>query len=116
MPTVYVSQLPHRRDPGTGTYVPAYNIGPAVEHGKIRVLCPPQAPFTDAGQIVPQLRVALKTYNCAKGDCLLLLGDPVVMAAVCALVSDKGEFRVLRWDRNVGRYVPVIVSAKLAAA
>lgn len=109
MPIVYVSQLPHKLDPLTGTYVPAYKIDPAYEHGTVQILVPPRAPFTHASQLVPQLG-ALANYNFTAGDCLLLLGDPVVIATIVALVALKGEFRVLRWDRNMGRYVPIIIT------
>lgn len=110
MPTVYVSQLPSRRDPQTGTYVPAYNIGPASEHGELRILAPSQAPFMEATQIVPQMRAKLAQYDYAQGDCLLLLGNTVVISAVVALVAAMGDFRVLLWDKNIGRYLPVIIS------
>ncbi len=114
MPTVFVSQLPHRLDRATGVFVPGYNIDPANEHGQVKILVPPQAPYTDSRQILPQLSCLLK-YNFKAGDCLLLLGDPVVTATIVALVAKKGDSRELRWDRNIGKYIPVVVSMRLAA-
>jgi hypothetical protein len=95
-------------------FVPAYNINPAEAFGKLKILLPPRAPFTDSSQIIPQL-VGVLNYSFKKGDCLLLLGDPVVQASVVALVAAQGDFRVLRWDKNIGKYIPVVVSTKLAA-
>ena len=112
MPTVFVSQLPHKRDPATGLWAPAYNVDPANEHGTVQILVPPRASFNNSNQLIPQLRQTFH-YDFAKGDCLVLLGDPFIIAAVVSMASAKGDVRVLRWDRNLGRYIPVVV--RLAA-
>lgn len=114
MPTVFVSQLPHKKDPVTGMWVPGYNIHPASAHGTVKILLPPKAPFQTSAQLVPQLGEVMK-YSFKRGDHLLLLGDPVIIATMVAMVSVKGDFRVLRWDRNIGQYVSVVVNARLAA-
>lgn len=117
MPTVFVSQLPHKKDPITGIYVPGYNIDPATAHGAIRILVPPKAPYTDSDQLMPQLAKTFD-YNFQKGDSLLLLGDPVVTAMIVLMAGKKGPVRILRWDRNIGAYTPVVVrhhNKKLAA-
>lgn len=114
MPTVFVSQLPHKKDPATGMWVPGYNIDPASAHGTVKILLPPRAPFTTSAQLVPQLG-ELDRYSFRKGDHLLLLGDPVITATVVAMVARKGAFRVLRWDRNIGQYVSVVINTRLAA-
>lgn len=110
MPTVFVSQLPHRKDHATGAFVPGYNIDPANEHGHVHILIPPQAIFQDSQQIVPQVRALMK-YDFEKGDCLLMLGDPVVAATMVLVAGKNGPVRILRWDRNLGRYIPIVVSA-----
>ena len=108
MPTVFVTQHPHKKDPITGLYVPGYNIDPASKHGTLRVLVPPKAPYSDSDQLALQL-VHVFDYSFRKGDSLLLLGDPVVIATVVGMVAKKGPFRVLRWDRNIGQYSSVVV-------
>lgn len=105
MPTVYVTQVPHRRD--GEAFVPSINIGPATEHGTLVVMMPPRAPFVTTHDLFEQLRFSLQDYDAEAGDCLLPLGDPVVAAAACAVLAIEGPFTILRWDRNVGRYVAV---------
>ncbi len=108
MPTVFVSQLPHKRDPETGMWTPAYNVDPANEHGTVQVLVPPRATFTHSNQLNSQLRATFD-YDFKRGHCVVLLGDPFIIATVVAMAAAKGDVRVLRWDRNLGRYIPVVV-------
>lgn len=105
MATVYCTQLPHRRDGATGALVPTYNISPAHEHGTVEMLFPAQAPFQSSVPLLKQLRLLLAHYDLAKGDCLLPLGDVVICAAAAAVLAERGPFAVLKWDRNMGRYV-----------
>lgn len=47
-------------------------------------------------------------------DYLLLVGDHVQVAMLCALLGARcGWFRVLRYDRHAKGYIPVIVGAEL---
>lgn len=110
MPTVYVTQLPHRRNPETGTSVPTYNIGPAAEHGDVAILFPPQAPFHDGASLIRQLRVALAGYSFADGDSVIVLGDIFISSAAIAVLAQRGPFTVLRWDRNLGRYLKCAIN------
>lgn len=107
---VYITQVPHRRDPETRAFVPAVNISPAAEHGELVVMMPPRAAFFATGDLVRQLREHLKDYDHERGDCLVALGDPAVIAVACALLGKMhGRFTVLKWDKNVGRYMPATV-------
>jgi len=106
-PKVYITQIPHRRDPETRAFVPSINIAPAAEHGELVVMMPPRAPFHATSDLVRQLREHLKNYDCEAGDCLIAMGDPAVIAVACAILGkDVGQFTILKWDRNVGRYLP----------
>lgn len=51
----------------------------------------------------------LNEYDYDAGDCIIAMGDPVVMAAAFAILGRMGAFTVLRWDRNLGRYAPIRV-------
>jgi len=106
-PTVYVTQIPHRRDRETGAFVPTVNISPAAEHGEVEVMMPPQANFYATRDLRSQLWDRLRHYDFAAGDALIALGDPSIIAVACAILGKQhGEFKLLKWDRNVGRYMP----------
>lgn len=110
MATVYVTQIPVRRDQLTGASVPAMNISPANEHGGIVVMMPPRAAFIDSTELMKQLRVHLDRYSLPDRDCLLPIGDPVIMAAACAILGERGGFNVLKWDKNMGRYLSILIA------
>lgn len=106
MAKVYVTQIPHRKDEATGSFTPTVNISPASEYGEVVVMMPPRAAFFATRDLVDQLEEKLKDYDYEAGDCLVTLGDPVVAAAAAAILGRKGRFTVLKWDRQLGRYVP----------
>lgn len=109
MAIVYITQLPHRRDPTTGALVPAFNVMTANEFGTPHVLMPPQAPYTTVEFLMAQLRTALLHYDFAAGDSLLGLGDPVITAAAISILAVRGKFALLKWERNLGRYLRVVL-------
>jgi|SRR5687768_10721631 len=115
MPKVYITQVPHRKDHKTGAFVPSVNVSPAAEHGEIVIMMPPRASFFATADLLKQLGEHLKGYDYEAGDSLVVLGDPVVIAAACALLGSKGSFTVLRWDKNLGRYTPVRISGGLVS-
>lgn len=111
MAKVYITQVPHRRDKETGSFVPTVNIAPAAEHGEPVVMMPPRAAFYATGDLVKQLRDKLQDYDYDAGDSIVAMGDPAVIAVACAILGKlHGKFTVLKWDKNVGRYMPSHVS------
>lgn len=110
MSKVYVTQIPVRRDPSTGASAPAMNITPASAFGSIIVMMPPRAAFIDTAELITQLRAHLDSYSLPDKDCLLPIGDPVIMAAACAILGERGGFNVLKWDKNMGRYLSVLIA------
>ena len=42
-------------------------------------------------------------------DYVLCMGDPAIIAASCAIISDvtQGQFSLLKWDRMDKRYFPI---------
>lgn len=110
-PQVWVTQIPNRRDKSTGAVVPAVNISPASEHGDVHVLMPPNASFFATGDLIDQLRTGLRDYDYERGDSVICLGDPAIIAVAGAVLAERTRrFVVLRWDRNIGRYVRVEIS------
>jgi hypothetical protein len=60
---------------------------------------------------VKQLREKLEHYDYEAGDSIVAMGDPSVIAVACAILGKlHGRFQVLKWDKNVGRYIPSHVS------
>jgi hypothetical protein len=107
-PKIFITQVPHKR---VGQqFVPVVNIAPAAEHGEVITMMPPSAPFFATTDLIEQLRVHLKDYNYKRGDALIALGDPAVIAAAAAVLGkDHGEFRILKWDRTVSKYLPASI-------
>jgi hypothetical protein len=106
MPTVYVTQIPIRKDKQTGDYVPSLNISPASEFGAIEILMPSQVGYIHIPTLFTTLREKLSSYNAENGDVLLPLGDPGIIAASTAILAiEYGNFSILKWERNLGRYV-----------
>jgi hypothetical protein len=111
MPIVYITQVPHKRDPDTRALVPAINVQPALEHGEVRILFPAQTSFVETTLLLDQLDTALSAYDADAGDCLLPLGDPVVFACAIALLARRGPFRILRYDKFHKAYVAIWIGA-----
>jgi len=109
-PTIYVTQVPHRRDPQTQSLVPAIDLTAANSLGHVIVLMPPNAVFLDTLPLMSQMKMKLHNYNRANGDCLLTLGDPIINAAAIAILTKKGPFCVLRWDKNRREYAAVHIT------
>lgn len=107
---VWVTQVPNRRDKSTGAFVPAVNISPATEHGQIKILMPSDAAFYATEELVAQLRVGLHDYDFDRGDSLIALGDPAIIAVAGAVLAEQcSAFSILRWDKNIGRYVKITI-------
>jgi len=111
MPKVFITQIPNRRDPATRAFVPTVNIAPASDHGEVVVMMPPRAAFFATDDLVRQMKWHLKNYDYEAGDSLIAMGDPAVIAVACAILGKMhGRFIVLKWDKNVGRYIPSHIS------
>lgn len=107
--TVFVTQLPHRRDPDTQAWTPTVNLSIANEFGLVRIMMPPAASFQSTHNLLGQLDKSLKSYNLNNGDSLLLLGDCIIIAAACAVLARRGPFAVLRYDRIIKKYARIVI-------
>lgn len=57
-----------------------------------------------------QLRVHLEHYDFDAGDCLVAIGDPSVIAVASAVLGQMfGKFALLKWDRQLGRYIKSVI-------
>jgi hypothetical protein len=86
---------------------PGRNLLPATEYGEVRILLPPGQIVFSSAPTVRRLRAALRNFN--DDDYLLLMGDPVAIGAASAVAShyNQGRIKMLKWDRQYARYVPV---------
>ena len=105
---VFCTQLPHHKDGATGAFVPSFNLNTAQEFGEVVIMMPSRAAYIGTGKLVEQLLTKLQDYDYERGDMLLLLGDPSIIAAAVAIVSRRNHrFAVLRWEKHLGRYTAV---------
>lgn len=91
---------------------PKKNILPAKEFGDIVVLQPYGQISLDTELIedtIDAMADKLEDYN--QSDCLLLVGDPAMIAIAAALASqiNNGIFSVLKWDRQEKKYTKIVI-------
>ena len=102
---VYITQIPNRKDQTTGVWCPTVNVAPAGVWGEIVVMMPSQANYHATSDCVSALRTALRDYDYERGDCLVALGDPCIIAIACGILGrDFGKWILLKWDRNTSQY------------
>lgn len=107
---VFVTQIPNRRDRVTQAMVPVFNVDPASEHGEIEIIMPAGSSIFNTEEMVKHMRNKLSQYNYVRGDSVICAGDPVIIATAGAILSDMTrDYRLLRWEKLVKRYVPVEV-------
>lgn len=105
-PIVFVTQLVMKYDEKSGEMVRAVNISKAEEYGKIHILAKYGESIYSGTPLLDRLRKDLMGYDYGRGDCIVCLGDPTIIAAVGAILGKyKGAFRILKWDKKLGRYL-----------
>jgi len=109
MSKVFVVQNQHRWDPAKGAFVPKFDLTSATKYGElVYLLTPTAAPF-NSGPVINELRDKLAFFG--DDDCLLLIGNPVLIGCAVAIASEvnNGRVRMLQWSGTDRRYVPVQV-------
>lgn len=110
-PKVFVTQIPNRRDAESGKMKPTFDIMPAHEHGEVEVLMPATSSIFATADMVKQLRSRLVLYDYVRGDCIVPAGDPAIILAAGAILAEQHrKIRVLKWERNLRRYVSVEIA------
>lgn len=108
MPKVYVPQEPSRWNGKTLTrYI---DLTPALEFGEIVICLPANVGFIDASPNIHTLKISMLHFT--EEDFLLAVGDPsnIAIASIIAHTQSGGNFRMLRWDREMRRYQPIRIS------
>ena len=100
--TVYVVQEPLKRD---GT--PVFDISPALEYGPIKVLLSHGPVSLSPQPMVANLRAELQHFS--DDDYLVAIGDPTAIGIATSIAAEmnRGRVAMLKWDRNLSRYVEV---------
>lgn len=112
MPKVFFTQIPHRRQ--DGKLIPAFNVSSAGQFGEIVTIMPPQTAFTNTKILAKQVDEEISEYSYEDGDVIVLLGDPVVIATTIAVLSRYCSiFAILKWDKNLGRYLKTVVNVNI---
>lgn len=111
-PKVFITQIPNRRDDATGLMKPMFDVQPAAEHGDLQhPIMPPSFSLFQTADMVKALRGALWDYSFARGDAVIATGDPAIIFACGAVLSEQHrKLRLLKWERSVSRYVPVEIA------
>lgn len=93
-----------------GTFVPQFDLSPALEFGDIVYLFPYDGPGPIAlsGDVMlTKIEMAMAKHRFSDNDFLLLTGSPIVMAVAAVAVSRTcGVINLLRWDKRASRYLP----------
>ncbi len=95
--TVYITQEMRGRD-----------ITDATSFGDVEILVPAGEQASYSTQpIIRQINRKLSKFS--DDDYLILAGDPVVIALCACLAAraNRGKFKMLKWDRQDGKYFPL---------
>lgn len=106
-PRVFIPQEPRRRDQESGSWVPVFDLSPALKFGIIEILIPHGPVLLDTATLVTSLRERLKDYT--EDDYIMCIGDPSAIAAavlVAGMIND-GCITLLKWDRQLKAYNPI---------
>lgn len=88
-----------------------HNLSHAMEFGDLEVLTERDFPsFRGGDDMAHQIHEKL-SYFIPEQDYLLLVGDPIIMGIAFAALASRGtkSIRVLKWDRQATRYIPIHV-------
>ena len=90
--------------------VPKFNVLPARKYGELELMLPPGQITLSAGPTVNRLKHKLREFT--DMDYLLLIGDPLAIGIAVAIASNtnRGNVRILKWDRQEKQYYPLNVN------
>lgn len=107
MPKCYIVQEPMRRDSVSGQMVPVMDFRKVLEYGDPEVCLPTGKVALSPAPTVYQLRDKLRNFS--DDDYLVAVGDPsaIAIAAVIACENNLGRMKLLKWDKDMRRYILV---------
>ena len=103
---VFITHEPYERT-DSGAVRSVFNFSPAMQYGDLTVLVPAQTSLLSSVPTVRTLRDKLRDFS--DDDYLLPVGDPSIMMAAGAIAAEfnHGRVKVLKWDREQRRYLPI---------
>lgn len=106
---VYIPQEPARFDIAKGAAVRNMDLTPALEYGELVICLPHNANFINIVPMARALREAMSGFG--PDDYLLAVGDPIgiALASIIAHRNSGGCFTMLKWDRRMRLYQPVVI-------
>jgi len=87
------------------------NFLAASRYGDLKVVLPPKTNLMiTTAPTVKAVKRVLSDFN--DEDYLLLMGDPASIGLCCAVAaqSNRGKFKVLKWDRQERNYYDVAIN------
>lgn len=110
MSKVFVVQNQHRWDKEKSVFVPKYDLSSAKDYGELVDLLTPTASPFHPEPVVRELIDKLAWFS--DDDCLLLVGNPVLIGCAVAIAAsaNRGRVAMLQWSGTDRRYVRVQVS------
>jgi hypothetical protein len=108
--TVYVIQDVQRMDRETGLLSSKLDFGPAREFGELSFLLSPTAGPFNPDSIIDELHGKLCDFTGA--DCLLLVGNPVLIGLAVSIAAsyNEGCVNLLQWSGSQRRYIMIHVA------
>lgn len=106
-PKVFIPQVVERVT--AGRRVPVYDFTPAAAFGTLTPILDPEDDPLFIARMTVKIKEALKDFT--PDDYLVCVGDPTVLAACAgAIFLRRKTVKMLKWDRHMGRYIPVEVT------
>ena len=107
-PRVFLPQEPAKMV--QGVWVSTLNIQQLFDFGDPVVCLPPGRMVLNTAPSVMAMREKLADFN--DDDFVVGIGDPALIGIACALAahSNRGKFKMLKWDRDRSGYIPLEVN------
>lgn len=90
---------------------PHINVSPALNYGdELIFMLPPGNHAFNPTRMAEKFKDVIEEKNFSEDDYLLLVGDPVAIASAAIHVAtwlEKPPLKVLKWDRQSNRYLPI---------
>ena len=90
-------------------WVPSHDTRKLFDFGEVIVCAPPGRMIFSTAPIVMSMKEKLTDFT--DDDFIVGIGDPSLLGIICALAAhyNRGKFKILKWDKEIKRYIPVQV-------
>jgi len=108
-PRVFIINEPLKKDLETGELEPFLPMESAANFGDVVKVTPDGSPPGNLKPYLAMLREKLADFR--EEDYLVLVGDQALLVAAAAIVgtSETGKLRVLKWERRLNAYAPLVL-------